>query len=147
MPEEEFFRQFLPEDRPISTRHKNFSEDIQKELDYLDEVLEEYEKYIDNVGSLGCSAALLLYYRDEVQEALEFLKFLELDIRSYWQRVVELDNILRVKAGIFINEIGRENFKQYQIINDPPKLRWWWHLDRAYPSPPEPRRFWEFWKP
>lgn len=143
---EEFFQQFLPEERPKSARYKDFPKAVQEELDWLDEVLEEYEKYIDNIGNLGVSAALLLYYRDEVQESLDYLKREDLDLRHYWQRIVQLDGILRVKARIFINEIGFNNFKQYQIINDPPKIRWWWYLDRAFPEPRKPKKFWEIWK-
>ena len=93
MPEEEFFQQFLPEERLKSTRYKNFPVAVQEELDYLDEILEEYEKYVDNIGNLRTSAALLLYYRDEVQEALDYLKGEDLDLRAYWKRIVELDNI------------------------------------------------------
>ena len=46
-----------------------------------------------------------------------------------------------------VREIGHANFKQYQIINDPPKAYWWWWLNRVVKAPPPSPPSWMFWKP
>lgn len=116
-------------------------------LDYLEEVLAEYGRYVNQIGRLGLAAPNLFYYRDEVQEFLEMLSSVEgLDLTPVWNRVRELDHLVREKKREVVREVGRENFKQYQIINDPPTTHWWWFLDRLVPPPPPPPRPWEFWK-
>jgi len=140
------FDNYLPEEKTLNSKYLDFPMELRDELGYLDEVLEDYERMVLNIGSLGYSAAMLMYYRDEVQESLEFLKNKDLDISEYWRKISELDNILRANARTFVNETGYYSFKQYQIINDPPKIRWWWYLDRNYPSPGKGPKPWEIWK-
>lgn len=121
--------------------------EIQEELDYLEEVLEEYEKYVNNIGSNGYTAPLMLYYRDEIEESLrELTPEADLDLKPYWKRAAELDNIVRARAALAVKEIGYNNFKQYQIINDPPKLHWWWYLDKIVAPPLKESPRWQFWK-
>jgi len=110
------------------------------ELEFLEEVLVEYEKYIHEIGQLGYAASLLLNYRDEAQESLEELQVYQregedLDLQPYWQRLVAADTVLRTRAEEFVNEVGYANFKQYQLVNDPPRSHWWWYLDKK-PAPP-----------
>lgn len=107
---------------------------LAEELEYLEEVLIEYERFVQNIGNNGLAANLLLYYRDEVQESLKILEG-KVELTMYWKKVVELDNILKAKAKIFVEEVGRENFRQCRIALDPPKLNWWWYLDKTV-SPP-----------
>jgi hypothetical protein len=120
---------------------------VREVLDYLDECLADYEKFVSNIGKLGLAAPMLLYYRDEVQDCLEDLKEeREIDLKDRWKKVSELDNVVRVRAREVVNEVGHRNFKQYRIINDPPKIFWWWYLDQVTEPPPETPRAWEFWK-
>ena len=116
-------------------------------LDYLDEVLEEYEKYLINLGNNGLSASLILYYRDEIQEILDELKYeRELDLQDYWLRVRNLDELLRQNLEVAVNEIGYDVFKRHQITNDPPLTHWWWYINRQVSRPQPPPKAWEFWK-
>lgn len=115
--------------------------------DYLIDVIGDYESFLEKVGDLGLSAPQLLYYRDEVQEFLEELTDNEqVNYPGAYKKVLELDEILREKSQELVNEIGHQNFLQYQIINDPPKAHWWWWLNRVTSPPPPPPKVWEFWK-
>lgn len=121
------------------------AEHIKEEIAYLDEMLKEYERFVLNIGNLKYTAAMLLYYRDEIQESLDFLKQ-NVELQDYWRKVVYLDNTLRSKASVFVKEVGYNNFKQYQIVNNPPKLYWWWYLNRQVSAPPSEKKWWEVWK-
>ena len=114
---------------------------------YLMEVMGDYETFLGNIGSLGYSAPQLLYYRDEVQEFLEeFAGRTDINVVGAWQKINQLDIILRAKAQILVDEIGHKNFVQYQIQNDPPRTHWWWWINRITAPPTAPPKFWEFWK-
>jgi hypothetical protein len=111
------------------------------------EVMGDYETFLGNIGDLGFSAPQVLYYRDEVQEFLEELTDNpQVNYKGAWQKVKELDQILRKRSQDLVDEIGHENFIQYQVINDPPKAHWWWWLNRVTAPPPPPPKVWEFWK-
>lgn len=115
--------------------------------DYLMEVLADYESFVGNIGDLGFSAPQVLYYRDEVQEFLdELTDNPQVNYQGAWKKVSELDQILRKKAQELVNEIGHENFIQYQLVNDPPKNNWWWWINRVTAPPPPKPKIWEFWK-
>ena len=115
--------------------------------DYLLEVIVDYERYVRSIGELGLAAPNLLYYRDEIQEGLEEFKLnKQVDFQKVWLKVRELDEILRKQTKMLVHEIGHANFKQYQIINDPPKAYWWWWLNRVVTAPPTPTPAWQFWK-
>jgi hypothetical protein len=117
-------------------------------LDLLEEALADYERYVRDIGHLGLAAPQLLYYRSDVQDMLDLLADQpDLDLAPYWARVRDLDNVLRARAADLVEEIGHANFKQYQIINDPPQMHWWWYLNRLVPAPrTQVRGWWEFWK-
>lgn len=122
--------------------------DVQELYEYLKEVLGDYERYVKEIGRLGMAAPQLLYYRDEVQELLTELRGHEdLDLKPLWARVAELDNVVRAQAKELVREVGHANFKQYQIVNDPPQTHWWWYLNRVT-APPEPLHppTWQFWR-
>jgi len=129
-----------PAEKPVI-----LAEHIKEETAYLDEMLKEYERFVLSIGNLKYTAAMLLYYRDEIQESLDFLKQ-NAELQDYWRKVVYLDNILRSKAPVFVKEVGYNNFKQYQIVNDPPKLYWWWYLNRQVSAPPSDKKWWQVWK-
>ncbi|MCL5038088.1 MAG: hypothetical protein M1269_13390 [Chloroflexi bacterium] len=121
--------------------------ELKELLAYLDEVIEDYQRYVFNIGKNGLAASLMLYYRDEVQDLLEELQYEEdLDLTDRWRRVGELDKLLRENQEAAVKEIGHNSFKQYQIVNDPPRSHWWWYLDRVTPAPEADKKFWEFWK-
>jgi hypothetical protein len=126
---------------------EGLDEEAREEYKYLLEVLEDYRRYVKDIGRLGLAAPNLLYYRDEVQESLDELRVRGVDPREVWLEVVALDNAVRARASEIVAEIGHANFKQYQIINDPPLSYWWWFLNRVVPGPaaPEPPS-WQFWK-
>ncbi|MFP4498936.1 MAG: hypothetical protein ACLFQV_12060 [Vulcanimicrobiota bacterium] len=117
-------------------------------LEFLEESIDEYEKYLKNIGRNGLAAVNLGYYRDDIQDVLDNLKYdPDVDLKEYWQRIVKLDLELKAKASLYVREVGHANFKQYQIINDPPAIRWWWYLNRSVASPiTEKTKFWELWK-
>jgi serine/threonine protein kinase len=114
--------------------------------EYLREVVAEYEKKVSNIGRNGLTAPMLLYYRDEVQDTLDSLEELKIDIQVWWEHVVGLDEVVRERAQDVVDEVGWSNFKQYWIMNDPPRARWWWYLSRQVSAPPPVPRFWEVWK-
>ena len=121
--------------------------EVKELLDYLEEVIEDYMRYVENIGNNGMAATLLLNYRDEIQEILDELKFeKDLDLQEYWRKIRDLDEIVRQKQQILVNEIGYDSFKQYQIIQDPPLSHWWWYLNRLTAKPLPPNKIWEFWK-
>ena len=131
------------------------SEDVSQKLDretqeawdYLLEVVEDYRRYLADIGELGLNAPNLLYYRSEVQDMLDDFKTdRRVDFPGIWTEVKELDEILRLKQQQVLNEIGHTNFKQYQIINDPPRAHWWWWLNRVTHAPPPPPPWYQFWK-
>jgi len=111
-------------------------------------VLGDYERYVKEIGRLGLAAPQLLYYRDEVQDLLDALAGQPgMDLKPVWTKVRELDNQVRARASDLVKEIGHANFKQYQIVNDPPQARWWWYLNRVT-APPEMLQppAWQFWR-
>lgn len=119
----------------------------QESWDYLLEVVGDYERYMADVDDLGLNAPNLLYYRSEVQDMLDDFKTdKRVDFRGVWMRVRELDEVLRKKQQSIVDQIGHANFKQYQIINDPPRAHWWWWLNRVTKAPPPPPPWWMFWK-
>lgn len=127
----------------------NISEAEKRELlKFLQESINEYAKYVKNIGRNGLAAVNLNYYRDDIQELIDYMKFdSKVNLKEYWGQVVTLDVQLRGKAPIHVREVGYENFKQYQIINDPPAGNWWWYLNRMVMPPAAERpKFWELWK-
>lgn len=120
--------------------------EIDEALEYLGDALENYGRFVTNIGENGFTAPMVLYYRDEVQELLDELMAAGLDLQDHWLRTVELDDEVRRRAQDLVDEIGWANFKQYQIINDPPPKHWWWFLNRQTKAPPPPPPFWQFWK-
>lgn len=131
----------LPERPPLS-------DDEKEAWKYLEEVVGDYERYLSDVDNLGLSAPNLLYYRDEIQDMLdEFKGDPRVDFRGVWLRVKELDEILRANQALVVQAIGHGNFRQYQIMNDPPRTHWWWFMNRTVPPPPPPPPWWMFWKP
>ncbi len=117
-------------------------------LKFLQESINEYAKYIKNIGRNGLAAVNLNYYRDDIQELMDYMKYDDkVSLKEYWGQVVKLDIQLRGKAPIHVREVGYENFKQYQIINDPPAANWWWYMNRlVMPPSVQGPKFWEVWK-
>ena len=116
-------------------------------IKYLDEVIEDYRNRVESIGKMKFDAPSLLYYRDEVQDMLDALASEKgVDLRSRWAKVRDLDLKLRGMASIFVNEVGHSNFKQYQIINDPPLTHWWWYLNRVTVNRDEHSPSWMWWK-
>lgn len=114
---------------------------------YLHEVIGDYERYLADIDDLGLMAPNLLYYRDEIQEMLEEFKGdPRVDFRGTWERVKALDEVLRANQQKVVRQIGYANFKQYHIMNDPPRSHWWWFLNRIVGPPPPPPAWWQFWK-
>ena len=116
-------------------------------LEFMEESIEQYNQYVTNIGRNGLAAVNLGYFRDDIQEVLDMLKYEQsLNLRPYWEIIVRIDLELRAKAPIYVREVGYENFKQYQIINDPPLTHWWWYLNRIVAPPAVQPKFWEIWK-
>lgn len=116
-------------------------------LEFLEESIEQYGVYVNNIGRNGLAAANLGYYRDDIQEMLDLMKYEEkVNLRPYWERILRLDMLLQAKAPAYVREVGYQNFKQYQIINDPPHTHWWWYLNRRVAPPVSEVKFWEIWK-
>ena len=109
-------------------------------------MLGEHEKFVNDIGNNHHAAPMTLYYRDEVQDAITEVENLGGETQTAWAKVVALDTLLKARAQTLVNEIGWHNFKQYWIMNDPPKERWWWFLDRQVAPPVQPPPFWMFWK-
>lgn len=127
----------------------NISEAEKRELlKFLQESINEYAKYIRNIGRNGLAAVNLNYYRDDIQELMDYMKYdNKVSLKEYWGQVVKLDIQLRGRAQQHVREVGYENFKQYQIINDPPAANWWWYLNRlVMPPSVQGPKFWELWK-
>lgn len=124
-----------------------YPEDVRELIDFLEESIQQYQQYIENIGRNGLAAVNVGYYRDDIQDILDLLKYRDdVNLRPFWERIVKLDLQLRGKAPYYVREVGYDNFKQYQIINDPPLTRWWWYLNRNVAPPIEKPKFWEIWK-
>lgn len=124
----------------------NRDPEIEELLVYLDEVINDYQRHVENIGELGFAAPMTLYYRDEIQETLAMLdREPGVDTQPYYRRTVEYDTRLKARRQDLVDEIGHINFKQYQIINDPPRSHWWWYLNTETKAPPPPAPFWQFW--
>ena len=119
-------------------------EELEEHLLYLNEILDDYERFINNIGKNGISAKLMLNYRDDIQEMLAFLNNFEVDLTEYWKKVMRLDQVLRVRRSTVVREVGRKTFLMEQIKNEPPKNYWWWYIDRSEPK--EKPGFWDFLK-
>jgi len=131
-------------ERPAGRRSKS---EVRELLEFLQESINEYSRYVNNIGRNGLAAANLNYYRDDIQEIIDFLKYDDsIKLKEYWGQIVKIDLQLRGKAPIHVREIGYNNFKQYQIVNDPPLTHWWWYLNRIVSPPIEGPKFWEIWK-
>ncbi len=117
-----------------------------EEIEYLEEVLREYEKYVENIGENGLAAPLLLYYRDEAQETLMDLQG-RAPLESYWAQLVALDQKLQEKKENLIAEIGWNHYKTQREAKKPPKAYWWWYLDSTLKEPekPNPVKSWWSW--
>lgn len=127
-------------------RGKAMDPEVIELVKYLDEVIEDYRVRVEAIGKMKYAAPQLLYYRDEVQDLLDALSAEQVDLRSRWAKVRDLDLQLRGKAPIFVNEVGHSNFKQYQIVNDPPVVRWWWYLNRITVNRDKESPKWMWWK-
>ncbi len=114
---------------------------------YLMDVVRDYGRYLSDIENLGYSAPNVLYYRDEIQEMLEEFKGdPRVDFRGVWTQVKEFDEILRANQELLVRTIGHANFKQYHIMNDPPRTHWWWFINRVVPKPITQASWWQFWK-
>jgi hypothetical protein len=132
---------------PTAAHQQPLSADEKQAWSYLQEVIKDYHRYLSDVDNLGLAAPNLLYYRDEIQDMLEEFKGdPRVDFRGAWIQVKALDDILKANQHSVVKQIGHANFKQYQIINDPPRTHWWWWLNRFVPAPPPPAPWWQFWK-
>ncbi|MCR5660770.1 MAG: hypothetical protein K6G50_01410 [bacterium] len=98
---------------------------------YLDEVIADYKRCVNEIGKMKYAAPQLLYYRDEVQDILDALVGSGADLKDRLQDIRLLDMKLRANARDFVREVGHANFKQYQIINNPPITHWWWYMNRT----------------
>jgi hypothetical protein len=140
-------REITYEEKIAAKIDKSVPKDLVDEIAFLVESIDQYEKYVNNIGRNGLAAVNVGYYRDDIQDIIDLLKYEEdLNLRPYWERIVRLDLQLRAKAPQYVREVGHENFKQYQIINDPPHVRWWWYLNRTVAPPIMQPKFWEIWK-
>lgn len=114
---------------------------------YLLDVVKDYGRYLADIENLGYSAPNVLYYRDEIQEMLEEFKGdSRVDFRGVWTQVKEYDEILRANQDLLVRTIGHANFKQYHIMNDPPRTHWWWFINRVVAKPQLQPSWWQFWK-
>lgn len=121
--------------------------DVREEMEYLDEIMLDYSTMVKNIGRNGLAASLLMNYRDEIQDIMTELAMNNRDVKEYRKKLIMLDNELRQKAQAYVNEVGHANFKQYQIINNPPLERWWWYLNKVTMGREEDKKKpWEFWK-
>ncbi|OQA18791.1 MAG: hypothetical protein BWY64_01267 [bacterium ADurb.Bin363] len=120
------------------------TDELEEYILYLNEIMGDYERFINNIGKNGLSAKLMLNYRDEIQEILSLLNHYDLDLSKYWNKLLKLDQILRSKRSTVVQEIGRKNFIMEQIRKEPPKNHWWWYIDRSIPK--DPPGFWDFLK-
>jgi len=128
-------------------KKKKVDPEAKEMLDFLQESINEYRKYVENIGRNGLAAVNLNYYRDDIQDILDLIKYDDsINLKEYWGQIVKLDLQLRAKAAIHVREVGYNNFKQYQIVNDPPLIRWWWYLNRNVAPPIVKPKFWEIWK-
>lgn len=108
-----------------------------EEIEYLEEVLQEYTRFVDNIGHNGLAANLVLYYRTELQEVLTDLQG-RAPLERYWRETVALDEQLKKKKTLLLNEIGWENYRIERASVNPPKAYWWWYLDQGLIEPGKP---------
>ncbi len=122
--------------------------EVQEAWDFLSQLVDDYQRFVHNIGSLELAAPQTLYYRDSIQEILDALHEQGESqlFATAWEQIKPLDTKLRERKQALVQEIGYRNFLQYQIINDPPLKYWWWYLNRETSPPPEPKKPWEFWK-
>ncbi len=115
-----------------------------EEIEYLEEILREYERYVENIGQNGLASNLLLHYRSDLQETLTDLEG-RAPLESYWQQTVLLDEKLRGKKEEVLAEIGWNHYKTERAAVNPPKHYWWWYLDAGLTVPDQPNRIQSWW--
>jgi len=116
-----------------------------EEIEYLEETLNEYARFVENIGHNGFSANLVLHYRTDLQETLTDLEG-RAPLEAYWQRTVGIDNILRGKKAEFLHEIGLANYRIERQQEAPPKAYWWWYLDAGFEDPNKPNAIKSWWQ-
>lgn len=132
----------MSEDKP-----GKLTPDVEELLKYLDEVILDYKRCIEQIGKMGYAAPQLLYYRDEVQDLVEALSGEQgVVLKERWATIRELDLKLRGRASDFVHEVGHSNFKQYQIVNNPPLTRWWWYMNRTTVNLENKIPRWQWWR-
>lgn len=116
------------------------------EIEYLEETLREYARFVEHIGENGLAANLLLYYRDELQETLEDLQG-RVPVEPYWRQTVDLDHVVREKGADLVAEIGWDHYRGQRAVRHPPRAYWWWYLDAGLSAPdrPNPVRSWWDW--
>lgn len=119
-----------------------------EEIEYLEEILAEYERFVENIGANELSAPLLMYYRDELQDSLTSLEQ-RVPLQPYWAQTVELDQQVKDRAAEIVAEIGWENYRIQRGARKPPRAYWWWYLDAGLAPPERPnvvKSWWEWLK-
>lgn len=108
-------------------------DDFEEYKSYLEELIADYERLVENIGNNGVNAPLLLHYRSEIEETLRELE--EYDdiapfLEPFYEKLRRIDDLLLQRAKLFLKEIGGPSkLKHYQWSLRPPKEHWWWYLD------------------
>lgn len=112
-------------------------ESFQEEIAYLEELLNEYTHFVNNIGNNGFSENLVMHYRDEIQETLTVLEG-RIPLETYWKKAVDADQTLRENALALVTAIGWDNYQVERGIRKPLKTEWWWYLDLGLSKPEKP---------
>ncbi len=109
-------------------------EDFEEYESYLEELLAEYRRFIENIGRNGLAAPMLLHYRDEIEDVFSVLSEQE-DIapflEKFYQELEKLDEMFLGKAKEYIRELGGPSkLMHYRWTVRPTRDRWWWYIDK-----------------
>lgn len=121
------------------------SEELKAQLSYLNELLDAYGGFVGNIGKNGLAASLILSYRDEIAESMNYLEEEQIP-EEFLSKLNILDEELRQRAAEFIAEAGRDAIRQGREAVAAPKDAWWWYLDSGVKEIKAPRNIWKEFK-
>ena len=96
-----------------------------------------YYGYVADLEGSGVEVLDLLFVRDKIQAILNRLTPDEAMPTSLYERIDDLDALLREERNTFLMVVGKEELRHARRGQGSPRAHWWWYLDEL-PAPLAP---------